>query len=43
MKHGGALFIEVLPIDTKDQIADQLTNTLDEQTFVYLRGKLMGW
>lgn len=35
--------IEVLPIDTKDQIADQFTKALDEQTFKFLRNKLMGW
>ena len=35
--------IDILPIDTKDQIADQFTKALDEQTFVLLRGKLMGW
>ena len=35
--------IEILPIDTKDQLADQFTKALDEQTFVFLRSKLMGW
>ena len=35
--------IEIFPINTKDQIAGQFTKALDEQTFVYLRGKLMGW
>lgn len=35
--------IEILPIDTKDQVADQFTKALDEQTFNYLRNKLMGW
>ena len=35
--------IEILPIDTKEQLADQFTKALDEQSFTYLRGKLMGW
>ena len=35
--------IEVLPIDTKEQIADIFTKSLDRQTFEYLRKKLVGW
>ena len=35
--------IEVLPIDTKEQIADIFTKALDRQTFEYLRHKLIGW
>ena len=35
--------VEILPIDTKEQLADQFTKALDEQTFKYLRYKLMGW
>ena len=35
--------IEVLPVDTKDRIADIFTNALDRQTFEYLRQKLIGW
>jgi hypothetical protein len=35
--------IEILPIDTKEQLGDQFTKALDEQTFVYLRYKLVGW
>ena len=35
--------VEILPIDTKGQIADQFTKALDMQTFHYLRSKLMGW
>lgn len=35
--------VDILPIDTKEQIADQFTKSLDLQTFKYLRGKLMGW
>ena len=35
--------IDILPVDTKEQIADQFTKALDEQTFTRLRGKLLGW
>ena len=35
--------VTMLPIDTKEQIADQLTKPLDFQTYVQLRYKLMGW
>ena len=35
--------IEVLPIDTKEQITDIFTEELDRQTFEYLRHKLVGW
>ena len=35
--------VEILAIDTHDQIADIFTKALDEQTFVYLRNKLNGW
>ena len=35
--------IEILPIDTKEQLADILTKPLDEKLFVYLREKLLGW
>ena len=35
--------VEILPIDTADQIADIFTKALDEQSFVYLRKKLNGW
>ena len=35
--------VEILPIDTNEQLADQFTKALDVQTFKYLRGKLMGW
>ena len=33
----------VVPVDTKEQIADQFTKALDIQTFQYLRKKIMGW
>jgi hypothetical protein len=35
--------VQILPIDTKEQLADQFTKALDVQTFVRLRSKLMGW
>ena len=35
--------IQLLPIDTQEQVADQLTKPLDVQTFAKLRYKLMGW
>ena len=35
--------INILPIDTKEQIADQFTKALDLQTYTQLRYKLMGW
>ena len=35
--------VNILPIDTKEQIADQFTKALDIQTFTGLRYKLMGW
>jgi hypothetical protein len=35
--------VTILPIDTKEQIADQFTKPLDFQTYVQLRYKLMGW
>ena len=33
----------VLPIDTKEQIADQFTKGLGFQTFAYLRKQICGW
>jgi hypothetical protein len=35
--------VDILPIDTKEQLADQFTKPLDVQTFQYLRRKLIGW
>jgi hypothetical protein len=35
--------IEILPIDTKEQLADIFTKPLDEDLFLYLRGKQSGW
>ena len=35
--------IEILPIDTLEQIADILTKPLQNEKFIYLRYKLMGW
>jgi hypothetical protein len=35
--------VEILPIDTNEQLADQFTKSLDLQTFQYLRNKPMGW
>jgi hypothetical protein len=35
--------VSILPIDTHEQVADQFTKPLDEQTFCFLRYKLMGW
>jgi ATP-dependent nuclease, subunit B len=35
--------VSIMPIDTKEQIADQFTKALDLTTFQYLRKKLMGW
>ena len=35
--------VKILPIDTRKQVADQFTKSLDEQIFIYLRCKLMGW
>ena len=35
--------IEVLPIDTLEQVADIFTKALDQQKFEYLRKKLIGW
>ena len=35
--------IEILLIDTKEQLADILTKPLDEKLFVSLREKLLGW
>ena len=35
--------VNILPIDTKEQLADQFTKALDIQTFERLRCKLMGW
>lgn len=33
----------ILPIDTKEQVADIFTKPLYRPLFDYLRGKLMGW
>ena len=33
----------VLPIYTKEQIADQFTKGIDWQTFAYLRKQICGW
>lgn len=35
--------IDILPIDTKEQLADIFTKPLDESLFIYLREKLIGW
>jgi len=35
--------VEILPIDTKQQIADIFTKPLDSNQFIYLRKKLIGW
>ena len=35
--------VDILPIDTKEQLADPFTKALDIQTFQRLRCKLMGW
>ena len=35
--------IEVLPIDTLEQVADIFTKAIDQQKFEYLRRKLIGW
>ncbi|GFH52929.1 hypothetical protein CTEN210_09405 [Chaetoceros tenuissimus] len=35
--------IEILPIDTKEQLADYLTKALNFATLSYLRKKVMGW
>ena len=35
--------IKIFPIDTKEQLADQFTKALDQQTFEYLRKSLLGW
>ena len=35
--------IQILPVDTQEQLADQFTKALDVQTFVKLRRKLIGW
>ena len=35
--------VDIQAIDTKDQIADQFTKALADNTFLYLRDKLMGW
>ena len=35
--------IEILPIDTKEQLADILTKPLEEHLFLHLRKKLSGW
>ena len=35
--------VEILPIDTKEQIADIFTKPLDEKSFTYLREKFLGW
>ena len=35
--------IEILPISTKDQLADIFTKPLDKVIFVKLRKLLMGW
>ena len=35
--------IDILPIDTKEQLADIFTKPLDEALFLYLREKQSGW
>ena len=35
--------IDVVSVDTKEQIADIFTKPLDEGPFIYLRKKLNGW
>jgi hypothetical protein len=35
--------VSILPIDTKDQIADQFTKALQTGVFEFLRYKLSGW
>ena len=35
--------IDILPIDTKEQLADIFTKPLDEVLFLYLREKQSGW
>ena len=35
--------IKILPIDTREQIADQFTKGLSTDTFRYLRFQLLGW
>ncbi len=35
--------IKINPIDTREQIADIFTKSLDEKQFAYLRKKLCGW
>jgi hypothetical protein len=35
--------VQIQPIDTKEQLADQFTKALDINTFRYLREKLRGW
>ena len=35
--------VEIIHVNTKEQIADLLTKPLVEEPFQYLRNKLMGW
>ena len=35
--------VTILPIDTKEQLADIFTKPLDETLFLYLRSELLGW
>ena len=35
--------VKIFPIDTKEQLADQFTKGLDQQTFEYLRKQTIGW
>ena len=35
--------VEIFPIDTREQLADIFTKPLDEDLFLYLRGKQSGW
>ena len=35
--------VQILPVDTKNQIADQFTKGLADNTFIHLRSMLMGW
>ena len=35
--------VTILPIDTKEQLADIFTKPLDETMFLYLLSELLGW
>ena len=40
---GPEKLLDIIHVNTKEQIADLLTKPLDEQAFTYLRRKLCGW